>query len=887
MPPLLRGNPPQSRTGRAQPSLRPGPLAGSELTLSPPSPRQSLPLLPAAASLEKALLTASMVNSILTPSATEAARIELKSYNTTIPMGSLAIGVDNIHHDVFLSPRFVQAAREYLFDLIRQHTKGAYVAGTELRAVKGPDHTTFRKLLTDFMQSAVTQAKFQKNIEIDLLFRLGLLKFLTVEIGNQFANLILEGKEWVRQRGEHFERSQQAHVIKAKLSELQSSRRRVVRVVGQQVAQMVADAEENVVCKSRRALFGEDFASFYELLKNRLLFLDGGKDDRFFLENYVLLGNYVRDPDRFEVMDALFHEFLREAGLSITEDPTYAEANQAHGALLEQAQAMRAEIANLEEQRENLRKRLERGAFLNKFLSSSSDSDSKASLSDVELRLKHQEYKLEELGPQIDAAKQKIDFLAKSHKGRIDDYLNEPENAQRLFDPLFSSEANRSLRAQMLSRLVERLGQQEILHHVVASYEIRPIAQEYSPPVHLQQLRKALVSKEEMKRVEHVLKQVPARKLSLKPIEELSRKIHRYSREEMQALVLRFAVDFLRLRRELRDADHLTTCMERISLVTTEQARELSRLNNRLYECVLQDEAKPQQDQVVSHVIIKADVRGSTKMTQDLLSRGLSPASHFSLNLHEPVKKLLDRFNAKKVFIEGDAVILAIFETESNLAYARAVAKACILSRQILIVCNSYNDRAVTSDLPALELGIGVAFQGSAPTYWADGDSRIMISKALNLSDRLSGCAKLAKRLLGAQKTHFSVFQFLNAMEGASAEELDEFLVRFNMNGIELNEEGFQKLSEEISLDSIETKLDMPWGKENVRLYFGEVPLGDSVELLVLRKGLARQLLTDGKIGVPTSHPYYEVCTSPALYDLVAALIRTQRAATEPAHATQ
>src|SRR6201988_2024138 len=393
-----------------------------------------------------------MVNGILTPSSTEAAGIELKSYHTTIPMGSLAIGVDNIHHDVFLSPRFVQATRDYLFDLIRQSTSATYFSGIELRSAKGLDSVAFRKLTPDFMQSAVTQEKFHKNIEIDLLFRLSLLKFLTLEIGNQFANLILEGKEWVRQRGEHFERSQEAHVIKAKLSELQSSRRRVVRVVGQQVAQMVVDAEENVVCKSRRALFGEDFSPLYELLKNRLIFLDGGKDDRFFLENYVLLGNYVRDPDRFEVMDALFHEFLSEAGLSITEDPAYAEANQVQGALLEQAQAMRAEIANLEEQRENLRKRLDRGAFLNKLLSSSSDSDSKASLSDVELRLKHQEYKLEELGPQIDAAKQKIDFLAKEHKGRIDDYLNEPENAQRLFDPLFS-EANRSLGAQMLARL--------------------------------------------------------------------------------------------------------------------------------------------------------------------------------------------------------------------------------------------------------------------------------------------------------------------------------------------------------------------------------------------------------------------------------------------------
>src|SRR5260370_5114074 len=224
--------------------------------------------------------------------------------------------------------------------------------------------------------------------------------------------------------------------------------------------------------------------------------------------------------------------------------------------------------------------------------------------------------------------------------------------------------------------------------------------------------------------------------------------------------------------------------MERVNLVTTEKARELSRLNNRLYECVLPDEARPEQDNVISHVIIKADVRGSTRMTQDLLARGLSPASHFSLNLHEPVKKLLDRYAAKKVFIEGDAIILAIFETESTVAYARPAAKACILSRHILLVCNSYNERASSTDLPALELGLGVAFQGSAPTYWTDGDSRIMISKALNVSDRLSGYANLSNRLLTNQKTLFSVYQFLNTMERASAEDLDAFPVRYNHTGI-------------------------------------------------------------------------------------------------------
>jgi class 3 adenylate cyclase len=822
-----------------------------------------------------------VANVSLTPSATEVTPFELKSYDVTIPMGSLSIGVDNIHHDVFLSPKFVQAARDYLFDMIRQNTKATYFPGIELRTTRGPDNATFRKLLIDLLQSALTQAKYHKNIEMDLLFRLTLLKFLIAEIGNQFANLILEGKEWIRQRGEHFERSQQAHVIKARLSELQSVRRAVIRVVGQQVAQIVVDVEESVIAKARRALFGEDFAPFYEMLKNRLIFLDGGKDDVYFLDHYVLLGNYARDLDRFENMDILFQEILRKAGLAIDQDPAHVEAKKEHELLLEQAQATREDIANLEMQAGALHKKLERGeGFITKFLSSADPADVKASLTDIESRLKHQESKLQQLDPKIDGAKQKVDFWDKKFESHLGDYLNGSDSAKLLFDVSSAPETEAPTRARLLSQLVMRLEEQEILYHVLAGYEIRSIASGYSPPVHLQQLRKALVSKDELKRVAQVLKHVPARKLSLKPIEDLSKRIHRYSRDEIHGLVLKFAMDFLHLRRDLRDAEHLTTCMERIHLVTTEQVRELSRLNNRLYECVLQEEAKPKQDHVVSHVIIKADVRGSTKMTQDLLARRLSPASHFSLNLHEPVKKLLDRYAAKKVFIEGDAIVLVIFETEATRTYARAVAKACILSRQILSVCSTYNDRAAANDLPTIELGVGVAYQGSAPTYWTDGDSRIMISKALNLSDRLSGCAKLAKRLLTNQESDFSLFQFLTALEGASPEELDEFLVRYNMNGIELNDEGFEKLGEEISLDSIETKLDMPWGQENVTLFFGEVPMGESVELLVLRKGYARQLLPDGKIGIVSSHPYYEVCTNPGLYELVAALIRSQQVAT-------
>ena len=105
-----------------------------------------------------------MANLSLMPIATEAARTELKRYNVTIPMGSLSIGVDNIHHDVFLSPKFAQAARDYLFDLIRQNTKAAYFLELSPRPTRGPDSAAYRKLLVELLQSALTQSKNHKTL---------------------------------------------------------------------------------------------------------------------------------------------------------------------------------------------------------------------------------------------------------------------------------------------------------------------------------------------------------------------------------------------------------------------------------------------------------------------------------------------------------------------------------------------------------------------------------------------------------------------------------------------------------------------------------------------------------------------------------------------------
>ena len=785
-------------------------------------------------------------------------RPKLEPYNAEIRLAGLALGVDNIHHDVFLSPRFLESSRKYIRDLVRQTVNVTLLYKQDSKPSGPPEHAAFRRLLTEALQASLTDAKYRQAIDTDVLHRLALLKFFTQEIGEQFSSVLVECKDWIRSRGSHFEHSEQAHVMRSKISELRADRKRVFRQAGETLCRVWNEVEDGVLSKARRALFGDDFRETYEILGNSFLFVDGGNDDHLLMEHFVLLGNFMNDPDRFDVFDGLLLDFIAEF---VHDDAGADELNKARKSkerLIEQARFLRSEIARIEEEQHQLAARMQDGWLFKKKAGASPGAQ--AEMEDLRKKSASLEGNLEEIAPQIDAATQRVAFLLEEYRNRLGDYLNEPSNARRIFEGVGSE--------HILEEWVHRLEERDLLFHVFAGYELRKIASDYCPPIHLQQLKKALVNRDETKRVEHVLEQFPARKISMKRLDDSSRAIRRRSHEETLATCLQFAEDLMRLRRGRRNYQGVVAWMERINLVRSEHARDLSRANKSLYEFLLPDEGRPADDPIINHVVIKADVRGSTSMTKDLLARGMNPASHFSMNLHEPVKRMLERYGAAKVFIEGDAIILAIYENESTRTTQRAVARACVLAREILTVTQAYNMRAKSSGLPPLELGVGVAFQDSAPSLWTDGESNIMISKALNLSDRLSSCAKMAKRLFKDNGAPFNVYLTQTLMEDAGVDEGEELLVRYNLNGIELNEEGFQKLSTEISLAPMGGNFPMPWGKERAQLYFGEIPLGETLEPIVVRKGFVHQLLPGGKIGTQGQRAYYEVCTDAKLLDI-------------------
>src|ERR1700733_1374017 len=252
--------------------------------------------------------------------ASHPARMKLERYSADIRLANLTLGIDNIHYDVFLSPRFVEFTRKYLLDLIRQTVNVTLIYGKNLRKTAPPEHAAFRKILTEVLEASTTKAKELGSIETDVLHRLAILKFMTLEMSNQFTSTLVECKDWIRSRGQHFEHSEQAHVMRSKISEIQADRKNIFRKVGDTLCHIWRETEENTIWKSRRALFGEDFHGMYELLQNRFLFVDGGNDEYLFLAHYVLLGNFIHDADRFVVFDTLLLDFVR--GIVLDDDNT-------------------------------------------------------------------------------------------------------------------------------------------------------------------------------------------------------------------------------------------------------------------------------------------------------------------------------------------------------------------------------------------------------------------------------------------------------------------------------------------------------------------------------------------------------------------------------------
>src|SRR5215468_792090 len=448
----------------------------------------------------------------------------------------------------------------------------------------------------------------------------------------------------------------------------------------------------------------------------------------------------------------------------------------------------------------------------------------------------------------------------------VETLLNSPENAQEIMAGGAPDDATPKGKIQktMLNAWVDLLEQENVIENVIAAYEVVPLLNQYSPPINPQQLKNALISRTERKRVETLLEEHG--KISPVNLHAAVKRLENCKGGERAKVAGRFFSDFTRYHRDLRRMEAVMSALDSVNVIVNEKFRELSAINNTLYEFLLPEEQKPSEDRVIHHVVLKADIRESTTLTRTLLERGLNPASYFSLNFYDPINKLLPKYEATKVFIEGDAIILALFEREGEPGLG--VARTCVLAKEIIEIVTAYNEHSRAAGLPILELGIGISYQDSAPLYLMDGTQQIMISRALNESDRLSSCSKGMRRLLENLDLLFNVFTFKTVEDADTGGNPDEFLLRYNIGGIHINEEAFQKLRTEISLQAFDMQVPMIWDSRKVRLYSGVVPIGQGLfHKIAIREGVVAHIdARDFALKRYTESHYYEICTNPKIY---------------------
>jgi hypothetical protein len=285
-----------------------------------------------------------------------------------------------------------------------------------------------------------------------------------------------------------------------------------------------------------------------------------------------------------------------------------------------------------------------------------------------------------------------------------------------------------------------------------------------------------------------------------------------------------------------------------------------------LYEFLPPEDQKASEERVLRHVILKADVRDSSRLTRSLMEKGMNAASYFSLNFYEPVNKLLTKYGAAKVFLEGDAIILALLEREGDAMLG--VSRACVLAWEILTLMRGCNEMLERSGLPPLEIGLGIAFQDSPPLYLMDGERRIMISDAINESDRLSSCGKRVRKRLASEAGIFQVYTVQIAGSENAEASTEELTINYNVGGICLSEAAFQKLQQEVALTPWHNNLNGPWVDEKRQFFVATVPLANGVfrKIAIRKSRIAQVDVRDFSRLRWTDRFYYEVCANPAVY---------------------
>lgn len=757
-----------------------------------------------------------------------AVKPSLGIYSVDIPLQRLRLGVDNLRFDVHFSEKFTKIAGELIFQLIIKHSGASSQLRTRQKINWFKDVSDFKKACDQIMTDAVNRAKSTHEIQIDYLAQSALVKFLLNEIQNQYEAAIFHFKNIIR-RQEVSQQMASYFRLREEVSGIVQIKNFIFQKTGEELFFYFLEARRAVE-ELRASNFGKSALLREELFANPLLHAPARPDDHFMMRKYVLLGHRLEDPLNYNAMlktvaDALAMIDFCISGKEKDTFQTVSAGDDSSGSFQEMGSLPETAFSPIDNVMDGILKQPENIEILFNYQT-------------IATRLK----------------------ILKKEKG-------DKKNIQAL-----KTEAK--ARKNRVVSLYKTMAREKLLNGIVAAFDIGSLIDIYCPPLSPQEVMQYVAMPKARKGIMRKIKRFKKYTGKFTSVSMLKKGISHASgigKEKKLDFLVLFLHALSRYHRDLANYNRIRQTADYINLLTDERIIRMSRENNSLYDFKLQSEDSRETTPIINHVVIKADVRGSTAMIAKMKEHGLNPASAFSLNYFEPINNLLAQYGAEKIFIEGDAIILSIFENDKMPQRWYGVARACGLAINMIMVIRRYNRQNSENNLPHMDIGIGLSYCKGAPTFFYDGNTRIMISPAINEADILSGCDKTIRKHFAPEDIPFNLYLYETDEKGkGNPGAKDSTILRYNVMGIELAPPGFEKLSKEIHLTRMQCLIP-ELHKEPIIVYTGKFPtLSGTYERIVIREAEIQVIsLKDFKPLRSSGRKYYEVCTHPVIYNSV------------------
>ncbi|MFZ1036609.1 MAG: hypothetical protein WAN57_05330, partial [Smithella sp.] len=237
----------------------------------------------------------------------------VKHYKAYCSLNRLALGVDNIHLDVHISPQAYSSLKKTTFLLMVKNSGTEFFFKDYKREFCEIEKDALKRILNDILLDGINKAKAASEVQIDFLAQISIVKLFLEEIKSQYKMMVAQIEPLIKFYQLSAKHDQNdVFLIKDKLSDVKVHYAQIVRLVGEELFELLADVNTRKLREMRETHFVPHDILPSHYLSNPVIHTNNPNDDFFLIEEYVLMGQRSEDIDNYNSIRLIIYELLSQ-----------------------------------------------------------------------------------------------------------------------------------------------------------------------------------------------------------------------------------------------------------------------------------------------------------------------------------------------------------------------------------------------------------------------------------------------------------------------------------------------------------------------------------------------------------------------------------------------